>query len=314
MFKSCSLSMALGLLIAAAPASAQTPEEEARVQYEQGVALFDDGKLEEAADAFDRAYQLTPSYKFLWNIGQVETELGHFAAALSAYERYLAQGEGKIPVSRAAKARKEIKRLSGLVGKLRIDSEVGGALIFVDGSKQGATPLTEAIVVDAGEHEVVAKAGGDMIHRQMVAVADGEEAVVQIKAGASHIEPADGEDGDELTDDGGPERVWTWVALGVGGAALIAGGAIGGAVMGKASDLEKQCPDNQCPESRWDELDSAEAMAMTSNVLIGVGAAAVVAGVVLFFVEPGGDEEEAAVSLSPTVGPQGAGLSLGGRF
>jgi hypothetical protein len=264
--------------------------------------------------AFERAYEIAPSYKILWNIGQVENELGNYSAALDAYKKYLAEGEGKIPVSRAAKARKEIARLEALVGRIRVDSEVGGALIFVDGRKQGATPLADPVLVDLGEHEVVAKTGGEMIHRELVKVAGGEEVVVEIKSGTTHIEPVGGEGEATAEGDGdGPKRIWTWVALGVGGACLVAGGAIGGAVMGKASDLEERCPDKQCPESEWEELDKADSMAMASNVLLGVGAAAVVAGVVLFFVEPG-DEEEAAVSLTPTVGPQGAGLSLGGRF
>lgn len=317
MYKQCLTAMAIGAVLAAAPALAQTPEEEARVHFEQGIALFEDGKFEQAAIAFERAYEIAPSFKILWNIGQVENELGHFAAAFDAYTRYLAEGEGRIPVSRAAKARKEIKRLEALVGKIRVDSEVGGALIFIDGRKQGATPLDEPVFVDLGEHEVVAKTGGDMIHRELVKVAGGEEVVVEIKAGVSKIEPVGGDEGEEGSegDSDGPKRVWTWVALGVGGAALAAGGAIGGVVMSKASDLEDDCPDKQCDTEAWKEVGKAENLAMTSNILFGVGAAAVVAGVVLFFVEPGGDDEEdPAVSLAPTIGPQGAGLSLGGRF
>jgi len=315
MHKLCLAALAAGALLSASPVSAQSPEEEARVYFDQGVVLFEDGMFEQAAAAFERAYRIAPSFKFLWNIGQVENELGHYAAALEAYEKYLAEGEGRIPVSRAAKATKETKRLAALVGTIRVDSEVEGALISIDGNEHGATPLAEPVLVDRGEHEVVATAGGEMIHRELVEVAGGGEAVVEITSGAKHIEPAGGgEGGGNGGEADGPRRVWTWVALGVGGAALAAGGAIGGVVMSKASKLEENCPDKQCPQSQWSELDKAENLAMTSNILLGVGAAAVVAGVVLFFVEPGASEEEPAVALVPTAGPQGAGVSLGGRF
>ncbi len=58
--------------------------DEARTQFEQGLALYNDYKFEQAAIAFGRAYELKPTYKLLYNLGQVENELSHYAAALEA--------------------------------------------------------------------------------------------------------------------------------------------------------------------------------------------------------------------------------------
>lgn len=43
-----------------------------------------------------------PSYRILYNIGQVQQQLSQFAKALASLERYLAEGEGKIPDDRRA--------------------------------------------------------------------------------------------------------------------------------------------------------------------------------------------------------------------
>lgn len=61
----------LTLICASTHALADDQEDEARVHYAQGVDLYKDGKFEQASIAFERAYEIAPSYKILWNIGQV---------------------------------------------------------------------------------------------------------------------------------------------------------------------------------------------------------------------------------------------------
>jgi hypothetical protein len=55
--------------------------------------------------------------------------------------------------------------------------------------------------------------------------------------------------------------------------------------------------------------DGGKALALTTDVLIGVGAAAAITGVVLLFVMGGGDEEE-----EPAVACGPFGCSVRGRF
>jgi hypothetical protein len=315
MHKLIGVILAISVALLTASAAAQTNEEKARVQFEQGVALFDDEKYEQAAIAFEQAYALNPSFKILWNIAQTENLLGHYAAALDAYKHYLREGETRIPVSRAAKARKEILRLEALVGAIRIECPIDGAVVFISGRKQGTTPLADPVLTDLGEHEVILKLGGRPIHRELVKVAGGQEVLVEIQAdsAAEALEHGIGGEEAEEEEGAGGKRVWTWVALGVGGAAAVAGGVIGGVVLKKSGELDDSCPDGQCPSSEWDNLDSANSLATASSVLLGVGAGMIAVGVVLFFVEPGLGEEE-QVALVPTVTADGAGLALGGRF
>ncbi|MFO8070544.1 MAG: hypothetical protein R6V85_01600, partial [Polyangia bacterium] len=103
--------LAAALLLAASGARAEDVKEAARRQFNNGVELYEAGKLEQASVAFERAYELKPTYRIMFNIAQVENDLGHFAAALRAYTRYLAEGGDEIGAERLAQVRSEIERL-----------------------------------------------------------------------------------------------------------------------------------------------------------------------------------------------------------
>ncbi|MFO8073890.1 MAG: PEGA domain-containing protein [Polyangia bacterium] len=297
----------LPTLASARPAAAQDPrEDEARVEFERGESLLDSGEVEKAAEALDKAYEILPDFKYLWLIGQVQMELGNKWRALQAYERYLADGGKRIPVSRAAKAGRRIERLRSQVGSIRIDCQVEGATVFVDGSKRGTTPLSEPLPADAGMRQLKVERDGDLLHREVVRVGAGQE--VSVAVDPETIVEAEGDD-----DGKGQRRIWTWVAFGVGGAALVSGGVLGGVVLSRSKDLKNECDDDICPESRWSDLEKTRSLATATDVLLGVGAAALVAGTVLFFVEPGSEDEQ-QVAVTPSVTDSGFGLSLEGRF
>jgi hypothetical protein len=293
--------------ISVRPAAAQDPrEEKARVEFERGEALLDSGELEKAAAAFDEAYGILPEFKYLWLIGQVQMELGNKWRALQAYERYLAEGGKRIPVSRAAKAGRRIERLRSQVGSIRVDCEVEGATVFVDGARRGTTPLAEPLSADAGMRQLKVERDGDLLHREVVRIEAEQEVSVAVDP-ETVVTAEGGGDGE------GDRRIWTWVAFGVGGAALVSGGVLGGVVLSKSSDLKSECNDDICPESRWSDLEKTRSLATATDVLLGVGAAALVAGTVLFFVEPGSEDEQ-EVAVTPSVTASGFGLNLEGRF
>ena len=309
------VAVALAVAVAAtavSTAAVADKKEEARVHFEEGVRLYEDGQYEQAAIAFARAYELKPSFKLLFNIGQAESELKHYARALEAFTRYLAEGGDQIPPERVTTVKSEIERLNALVGLIIVECPVDGAKVLLDNENKGETPLESPIFVDIGKHEVMIKQGQEELLREVVRVAGGQRVTIEVEAGAGA--PTEPDDDPSVEDDPeGGDRVWTWVALGVGGAAGIAGAAIGGAAMSKKSSLEKDCVDNHCPQSSSGEADTIKSMNLTADVLFGVAAAGIITGVILFFVEPD-DESEAEVAVTPAVTASGAGLSVGGRF
>jgi len=305
-------SVLLGLLLVSTSALADVAEE-AREQFDRGRELYDAGQYEEAAIAFERAYELKPSYKLLYNWAQAENESGNYARALEVYQRYLQEGGEEIDPERVEQVQGEIKRLQSLVGTLVVRCGAQGAVVMVDG-RRIETPIDEPITVRLGEREVVVKLEGVELHREVVRVAGGEQVEIQVVAGGGE-DPLEEPEPAPAGPDGGPDRVWTWVFLGVGAAAGITGGVLGGVSMKKTDDFIGECgePNGTCAESRESERDSIKNISLTADILYGVAGAAVLTGVILFFVEPD-DEPEAQVAVLPTWTPDSAGIGLTGRF
>ena len=287
---------------------------EARTQFRMGVELYDGDKYDQAAIAFARAYELKPSYMILYNIAQTENQLGNYTAALDAYQRYLKDGGDNIGKKRLPQIEAEIERLNTLVGTITITGEEEGAFVFIDSRAEGNTPLSGPILVDIGEHEVLVKHNGIEVHRQVVKVAGGADVAVHWTP-PPEVKPAS--DPTMTSEEEENKRVWTWVSLGVAGAAGIAGGVIGGvALSGKNDIVDNHCfDDNHCLASQADERDRVKNLSITADVLYGVAGAAFVAAVILFFVEPNmGDEEEEPIVAAPMITDDSAGIAITGRF
>ena len=90
-----------------------------------------------------------------------------------------------------------------------------------------------------------------------------------------------------------------FVIMGAGGGVLIGGLAAALISRGARSDLDELCAaDGACPsDSNWESLrDKGRRSALAADVQIGVGAAAAVSGLVLFFVMRPSDDDERASS------------------
>jgi hypothetical protein len=327
------------LLLSAAALAQEGSDLEARIQFDQGVMLYEEGKFAQAAVAFKRAYELKPSYKLWWNIAQVENELGHYSEALNAYTHYLEEGEGHVSQDRVDLVNEQIDRLRYRVGELAVECPINGATVYVDGRDRGLTPLKADLYVDIGEHEVEVRKAGKQLHREVVAVAGQQQVTVWVQVEATEaLPPGVGPEPEpepepapaEPAKDGGP-RIWTWVALGVGAAAGVTGGILGAKALSRKNSFMDDCGDGQCytsPEcgSGWfymstadggtcreDDRDKIKNMALVADIMYGVAAAAVATGVVLFFIEPGlGQSDE--VAIVPTITEDGSGLVLTGEF
>ncbi len=297
--------------MAQAKGAAKT-DKEARKQFKQGITLYKEGKGELAAIAFERAYELNPSYKILYNIGQVENHLEHYAAAFTAYNSYLDEGGDKIKPKRRKAVETEIERLETLVGYIQVVSPVDGARVKINSEVVGATPLEQPLLVDTGKHEVTVQSDGEDLLVEVVKVAGGETITLTVEV-KEEPEPLPVPTSVAVAPQEPRKRVWTWVAGGIGVASGIAAAVTGGIASSRAKTLEKNCTGDDCLPDQWDTLDSTRALATTTNVLIGVAAAGVAAGVALFFVEPRLGREETPV-VAPVITEDSAFLSVTGRF
>ena len=181
------LGVVIGLSLTAGVAHAQPQPDQARAHFKSGAELYDENNFRGALVEFQRAYELAPSYKILFNIGQVEMELQDYAGALKAYSRYLREGGPDVPAARVAQVQGEIERLKGRVGRITVET-AASAEVLVDEISVGFAPLPEGVPVNAGRHQITVQVPGKEPITRVVDVAGQQQMTVAL--GGDLIPPA----------------------------------------------------------------------------------------------------------------------------
>ena len=154
---------------------------EARRHFDQGVAAFEQRRFGKAAREFQEAYQLSPHYSVLYNMGQVNVALGRPVEAVEAFERYLAQGGSTIPAARKAAVQAELETQRALLGTVAVQVEPAGAEIRMDGQAVGQAPLDRPVKVAAGQHTLMAFLDGYGVQNRELSVQPGEHVQIRIE-------------------------------------------------------------------------------------------------------------------------------------
>ena len=299
--------------------------QEANIHFEQGVEFYHQMRFEEAAIEFARAYELKPNFKLLFNIAQAENMLEHYARALSAYKKYLADGGDEVPEDRKQLVEKEMARLEFRVGRLEVRCPEEGATVLVDGEDQGRTPVEEPILLDVGKHEVEVVKDNHRLYRRVHRVAGGQQLVVDLTSPQkAETEPSQGTEASETSrapepppeeaSGGNPRKAIAWSTIGVGAAAGVGAVVTGAIALSGKKKVQNGCDDYSCPRDDWEsQFEKVGRLSLTTDILIGVAAAGVITGVLLLVVKPKSDgERAAAVGAAPAAG--GGALMISGRF
>ena len=156
------------LAVAAPKGAAETPiMAEARRHFEVGLAMLKERNFGAALTEFRESYALGHRPSALRNIAQCQREMHEYAAAFGSLELLLSAHGGELkPADRPAiqRALEELRQLTALVD-VRVTP--AGADVFVDGVKQGVTPL-ERMRVDAGTRKLrVTKAGFEPVEKTL---------------------------------------------------------------------------------------------------------------------------------------------------
>jgi hypothetical protein len=128
--------------------------EKARTLFGEGIRLFKKGDWEGARRLFREADAEHHAPAIVYNLGLAEEKLGHFQAAVDAFEAYIGEsGEsGEFSITAAA----AIAQLKARSTRLRLETRPPGAKLFVDGAAL-REPAPATLLVPPGHHVVVAQ-------------------------------------------------------------------------------------------------------------------------------------------------------------
>lgn len=328
----CLLAFVLTSVLAAAPEVLAKPEPapavlaqaqpkpaemaEARERYKKGLELYEEGAFDAARTELQRAYDIWPSYKILYNLGLVHTQLNDFAGALRSFKKYLEDGGKKIDAKRRGEVEKEIAKLEKRVATVALEVNVDGADISVDDLDVGESPLDKPLVLNAGKRKIgVTKSGYQPFIKVLVlAGADTKTLVVKLKT-PSAAAPAGKTGGRGKPDHEKPEGPkshvpWVWWGITVG---LAAGAVVTGVLaLSAQEDLDDKKSRPATKQSLDDAATKTRALAIVTDVLlVGTIAAGSYATYRTFFKkpkDPRADKTKKA-SLDVIAGPGGVALS-----
>jgi hypothetical protein len=316
-----SLGIALGVLSpqGARAQSADTAEagaepkevEQARRHFGQGLKLYKDGDFDAALVQFERAYAVKPNFKVLYNIAQCYFELHQYVEARDALSRYLKDGSGSIEAERQTSVQNDLNELQRRIAHLKLNVNVPGASVFVDGKKAGTTPLAAAIDVNEGQRTISVETTDRGSKQRIVRLAGGEEQTISL----DFVAPAPPTTAAAAT---GTNRSQAPAAHGLGAGFWFTGGlAVAlGAGAGVTGYLALKAQDDHdkdlgrfgaTPTELDDSRDRAKTFALTTDIL--AGSAIVCAGIatVLLVTHDSGDRQ---VGLA--IGP--SNVALRGNF
>jgi hypothetical protein len=355
------LMMAACLVLVSGPAMAKKSKgtvKEAKEKFEVGVDLFEKEDFSAALAAFKESYELRPHWSVRYNIGLCYLELGFLAAGAIELALYLEEGGKDVKSSAAKDVNARLIDLLPELGSIVMFGNIKGLSVEVDGKPvEGPTEKGE-LYVGHGSFNLTLIRDDKVVLEKEMSIEKGEIIEMDIDdeieayleqhqdSGSdtgSAVEPAPDPDpigigvsgGEENVEETGDKpnekpmvkRLWLWVALGLTGATLAVGTAMGVLAVQERDAMRDDedryrlleeagaGDDELLPvlSSRNDHHKTGKIYSTTATALLSVAAAAGVTTIILIVLterkaKPKSKEKNKKASLLVT--PQLAGGSL----
>jgi hypothetical protein len=302
----------------------------ARQLATEGSAAYQADNFEAAYDNFNRAYQLVHAPTVgIW----AARSLAKLNRLVEASERYLEierapLAEGAPPEHQKAKddAAAERKELMARIPNVKVliqSADPADVFVTLNGKVLQSALIGVNNPVDPGKLTIKGVRGEQVVEATIeIAERQARDVKLQFKAADAPAAapaatepppPAAAPVAVDTGTKGGGSKTLAFVAMGVGGAGLIVGGAFGLMAMGDKSDLDSACTDdNRCPSSSEDAIDSYDTKRTISTIGFIGGAVLVGAGVVLYLTADSGDSRPQQARVGAFFDGRQAGVV--GRF
>jgi len=292
---------------APSPAAAATDDAVSRAKehFFRGVSFYKSGSLDAALAEFEKAYEIRPDYRLLYNIGQVHAERHDDCAALKALTAYLAEGGAEIPPERKAAVEEALAAHRGRVASVVVTSDSDRGDVLVDGVVADTLPLKGPVNVNAGIREISLRLNGRTSLPRRLTLAGGDKVEVNLSLDRPLL-PVALEPGAEPRSNESasvPRRAWAAFAA----AGLFAGGAVTLGILAHRAKTDFDRDLNAYPGDRSRIDDDRRRLRWLAGFTDGAAAAAVLSlGIGCYWALSRGDETEASrpasVSAARTTG------------
>jgi hypothetical protein len=210
--------------------SGKAATEAAQRHFRLGVSLYEERDFEGARSEFLRAHRLAPTYRILFNLGQVSQEVHDWAGALQHYEAYLEAGGAQIPDSRRRAVERDVQALQDRVARVSVEIVGGPAELALD-DRRIALPPDSVLVLNPGRRRLSVIYPGGATLQRVIEVASGDRLNERF---APAMAPPGSPPAAAVTlvgDREPPRRVssaawWSWAATGMVGAAALTTGLL----------------------------------------------------------------------------------------
>lgn len=328
-------------LVAAGPAPAQpkTVEEtavkaEAKQHLDKGLELFNKGKFDKALEEFEKSYSLVPHWKLRYNMAKCHLELEQYVEAAQGFWYFLEEGGEAIPATQAANAEKYLDDLRPHIAAIQLSGLMEELTLLIDGKEVQWKQEGQVVYLEPGDHAIFIQVEDEPLVDTKMTLEGGDSKLIKLKK-KTVGKKGEGEGMEEITTEKeepaprakmSPMTAAGWGTLGGAAAMLVAACVTGGLVFREKGlqldaedeyreryDLDPRDPGLDGLQDAMDEhYGKARALAISTNVLLGVGGALAVTSAVLLGISLRKKKESkpAAVGAALTAGPGELALRL----
>jgi hypothetical protein len=285
--------------------------QDAQALFDEGLANMKAGRFKLGCALIKRSLDVDARPGTAFTLAECYSRAGKFASAVSFYDHFLAtfdampkeqqeQQQARADISRAERTRliAQVAWLTVILPPL-----VGpGAVVTLDGEEFPPSLFGIATAIDPGPHVFTTRVPGGPLIEQRVDIAAGERKSMTLDVRNPAQEqplppeakpPEKGKGHHSL-------RPWMWTSFGIGAAGVITGTVSGILLLQDRATIKKYChPENQRPDGTipcdenppgyspgYEASQRAQnTLAPLTTVALSVGAAGIVAGVVLLVLD-----------------------------
>ncbi|MBI2389112.1 MAG: hypothetical protein HYV09_05805 [Deltaproteobacteria bacterium] len=292
------------VLLTLAPRSAFADDAAAaQVLFEEGRALAQAGKCEEAIPKFAASHRLDPAPGPLLNLADCLEKTGRTASAWARFVEAAGLLKGLGQPEREAWARKRAAALFPKLARLTLVAKdpPPGLTLVRDGVTLETAALGVALPVDPGAHVIEARAPGKKPVRVELRVEPEQSTTFTVPALVDDDSPKP-----VAAEPPRPQRTVGIVTTATGVVALGVGATFGLIARSRFSELESRCPGRVC-DSPTDlaRVDDVKSAARLSDWFFAGGAVLLTTGVVIWLTAP---SSATAPNVGLTVVPGGGAL------